>query len=81
MEICLSDATKPRCFECTKDNIPALNPKKCFCGKTYPWVENDGMTRTLTTCEDRRKTQQMQKKNIRILPAGKENVVYRAITM
>ena len=47
----------------TKDNIPALNPKKCFCGKTYPWVENDGMTRTLNTCEDCRKTQQIQKKH------------------
>ena len=51
MEICLSDGKSPRCFECLQDNIPPLRFKKCLCGKTFPWVKKDGITRTENKCE------------------------------
>ena len=51
LEICLSDETRPRCFECLQDNITPLKFKKCLCGKTFPWFKKDGITRTENKCE------------------------------
>ena len=51
LEICLSDEISPRCFECVKDNIPPLKLKKCLCGKTFPWIKKDGITRNGNTCD------------------------------
>ena len=51
LEICLSDESNPRCFECVKDNIPALCLKKCFCGKEYSWTKKDGITRGGNKCD------------------------------
>ena len=63
LEICLSDENKPRCFECLQDNIPALDLKKCFCGKIYPWVKIDGITRNGNICEDCTKQRKNNKKH------------------
>ena len=39
MEICLSDETPARCFECRKDHIEPLSPQKCTnCNADVPWT-------------------------------------------
>ena len=51
LEICLSDEKAPRCFECEKDNIQPLQLKMCLCGKKFPWVKKDGITRCGNKCD------------------------------
>ena len=63
LEICLSDESHPRCFECIQDNIPTLNLKKCFCGKRYSWTKKDGITRSGNKCDKCGKEYESKKKN------------------
>ena len=63
LEICLSDESNPRCFECMQDNIPSLDLKKCFCGKKYAWTKKDGITRSGNKCDKCTKHYKSKKKN------------------
>ena len=72
LEICLSDDSNPRCFECMQDNIPALDLKKCICGKKYSWTRKDGITRSGIKC-DKCSKQLDSKKKTKISSDWKKN--------
>ena len=80
LEICLSDESNPRCFECIQDNIPPLDLKNCFCGKTYSWTKPDGITRSGNNCDTCSKKFENKKKN-KSHRAGKGNVVCHALIL